>query len=125
MLQAQGVRHIAAIRDKAMAEEYVELSHSPHQPVRIAVMQSLNLACPDSRFKILRSVMDKEENPDVRRQAIEQLSTLGGNEAKELLQNLSSSSALKSGESSLVNDAQKIAATAQKKNNFAVQCSHV
>lgn len=99
------VRHVAALRDRELAAAYKELARSVHLPVRMAVVQSMAMACPVARYEIFEKIVNEEESSDVRNQVFEQMAFLGGKEAEAFAEKLIDSKNLKSGEKSAAKNA--------------------
>jgi len=102
LIITQAIRHIAAIREKRLAEKLGDFLQSPHLPVRMALVQSLFMACPSNRIQILERTIEKDPQPEVRKQAIEQIAILGGDEANTLLERLTKNTQLNPDDLSLV-----------------------
>lgn len=101
-LQLLGINHISALRDKKLAEGFADIYSLTKEPrIRQAIVHSLSLACPSSRFSLIEKVIDTESDVQLRKMAFEQLRRLNGPDAETLAERLLANPRLKADERSL------------------------
>lgn len=88
IIQAVAVRHLSYYKDPWLKKNLELIRNNQSVDVRMALVQSIHVLCPERRWELLESILKEDDDPNLRRKTIEEIAQLPKMKAKELLNKL-------------------------------------
>lgn len=93
-VQSTAIRHLAATNDSWLRENYRKYLNHPNAMVRQGIVQSLHFFCPEDRWSLLKTHMEKEQDDTVIHSILSEPLNIRESAAQEFLKGLMGSGRL-------------------------------